>query len=116
MAAAGCGGGSPAVPPGTVDGVATAGPTCPVQPATGGGCANRPVPGATIELQAAGRTVASGVTDAAGRYSISVRPGVYTVVGDPAKGTMRPPPPSPGHRVRTGGSVRVDLVYDTGIR
>jgi hypothetical protein len=100
-------------------GVATAGPVCPVErippdPA----CAPRPVVGATIViLDTSGREVARVTTGAGGTYLVAVPAGSMRVEAAPVGGLMGTPaaidavvPAGPG------AWLRVDLVYDTGIR
>ncbi len=100
-------------------GVATAGPVCPVQrnppdPA----CAPRPVVGATIAvLDPGGREIASATTGVDGTYRVAVPAGSVRVQAAPVAGLMRTPAPT-DVVVPAGPAawVRVDLLYDTGIR
>ncbi len=100
-------------------GVATAGPTCPVEsnpPLPG--CAPKPVGGATIIVRdAGGGQIASTTTAPDGSYRMAVPAGSVRVEAAPAAGLMHAPAPievvvPPG----AGAWVRVDLSYDTGIR
>ncbi len=100
-------------------GVATAGPVCPVQrnppdPA----CAPRPVVGATIAvLDPGGREIASATTGLDGTYRVAVPAGSVQVQAAPVAGLMGTP--APADVVVPAGPaawVRVDLLYDTGIR
>lgn len=100
-------------------GVATAGPVCPVErnppdPA----CAPRPVVGATIVvLDPGGREVARVTTGADGTYRVAVPAGRVRVEAAPAAGLMGTP--APIDAVVPAGPrawLRVDVVYDTGIR
>jgi hypothetical protein len=115
--------GSPVAIPSTggpwLVGVATAGPVCPVQrnppdPA----CAPRPVVGATIAvLDPGGREITSATTGVDGTYRVAVPAGSVRVQAAPVAGLMGTPaltdvvvPAGPA------AWVRVDLLYDTGIR
>ena len=100
-------------------GVATAGPVCPVErippdPA----CAPRPVIGATIVvLDPGGREVARATTSADGTYRVAVPAGSVRVGASPAAGLMGTPAPIDAVvPAGPGAWLRVDLVYDTGIR
>lgn len=105
---------SPKSPTGTgVYGLVTAGPTCPVervdQP-----CPPRPVV-AEIDLRVArGKTVVSTRTDGAGRFSLAVGPGRYTLIV--VTSSVLPRCPSPTVTVASGRALRVDVSCDTGIR
>lgn len=99
-----------------VTGTALAGPVCPVEteppdPA----CAPRPVTGATIEaLDPSGSLVASAVTDADGRFVLTLPSGDYTIVALPVDGLMGTPAPV---QITLTGPMEVGvLAYDTGIR
>ena len=59
-------------------GYVTAGPTCPVERAEHP-CPPRPVMAQIEARDSAGSLVATGPSDAAGRYSLSLRPGQYTL-------------------------------------
>ena len=98
-----------------IEGVALAGPTCPVVRPGDPACKDRAVAGATVHVLAAdGTEVATLTTDAAGRFAVRLDPGDYQVVGDPVAGLMHAPGPMP---VRVGsGPAEVTLAYDTGIR
>ncbi len=118
LALSGCGQASSTPPAATIAGRATAGPTCPVQPMTGDACANRKVAGARIDIvDAGGRTVGHALTARDGSYAVSVPPGRrYTVRGEPVTGLMSAPRPVVARAGTAGSTIRVDLVYDTGIR
>jgi hypothetical protein len=104
---------------GTLDIVALAGPTCPVErdppdPA----CAPRPVAGAPVVVSPAdGReiAVAQGVTDGDGHLRLTVPPGDYVVTAGAVEGLMGTAQPV-GVSVAAGGTTEVELAYDTGIR
>jgi hypothetical protein len=113
----GAGGGGGGILPGGsgIQGVVSAGPTCPVVTANDPNCNDRPVAGATILiLDASGREVARLVTDAAGRYAATLPAGPYTVEPQPVEGLLGTAEPVAA-TVRDG-FVTVDLAYDTGIR
>lgn len=94
-------------------GYVTAGPTCPVerpeQP-----CPPRPVAAQVNAQDASGRTVATTRTDQAGRYSLSLAAGSYTLVT--VTGATYPRCPPTSVTVRPGGPTRADISCDTGIR
>ena len=104
---------------GTVVGLVTAGPVCPVErdppdPA----CAPRPVEGAVlIVTDTTGREVARVTSGPEGRYEINLQPGAYEMTPQPVEGLMGTPGPI-SFRVTGPGEVpqRVDVGYDTGIR
>jgi hypothetical protein len=98
-----------------IEGVALAGPTCPVMQPGDSSCADRPVAGATIHVLAAdGTEVATLTTDAAGRFAVLLDPGDYRLVAEPMPGIMHGPEPM---AVTVGSSpVEVTISYDTGIR
>jgi hypothetical protein len=102
---------------GTIEGIVTAGPTCPVasQPPDPG-CADRPVPGALLlVVDVDGETAAEVVSGDDGRFRVSVAPGEYTFVPQPVEGLLGTAQPQ--DVVVTGGAVIVlDVGYDTGIR
>lgn len=110
--AAGCGSS------GTVEtaahGTVTAGPTCPVE-GEGQPCPPDPVTGATVAaIDPSGHAVRSATTDPAGRYSMSLAPGSYTL----RVATDGPFPACPDAQVRVtaGTPVTADILCDTGIR
>jgi len=98
-----------------IDGVATAGPTCPVVKPGDPACKEKPVAGATIHIVAAdGTEVATLTTDANGRFSADLEPGQYQVRADDVPGLMHRPDPVV---VTVTSKVEVvQLSYDTGIR
>jgi hypothetical protein len=97
-----------------ITGRVTAGPTCPVV-TVDNPCDDRPIVGApVVVLDASGHEVGRVMTDADGRYSVTIPSGPYTVEPQPIEGLMRAPEPT---RVTVGdGFATVDLSYDTGIR
>jgi hypothetical protein len=54
-------------------------------------------------------------TGAGGAVAVRLSAGRYRVTAAPAQGTMRPPLPVTV-TVRAGGTTRLRLLYDTGIR
>lgn len=98
-----------------IQGRVHAGPTCPVVTLNDPSCDDRPVAGATIlVLDARGTEVARLLTDADGRYGVTLPSGQYTIEPQPVDGFMHVAEPV----VVTVGSgvASVDLAYDTGIR
>ena len=102
------------VPSGTgVYGLVTAGPTCPVEQ-VGNPCPPRPV-SAEVDVQDVdGHTSASTFTDSAGHYSLSVKPGSYTLVV--VTGNSFPRCPREPALITSGAPLRADVSCDTGIR
>ena len=114
----GPGGGSTGgiVPGGSgIQGRVHAGPTCPVVTLNDPSCDDRPVAGATIlVLDARGTEVARLLTDAEGRYGITLPSGQYTIEPQPVDGFMHVAD-SVGITVGDGVA-SVDIAFDTGIR
>jgi hypothetical protein len=113
---AACGGRLAPSGPGSavVTGTVTAGPTCPVERA-GSPCPNRPVQGASVQAaDREGHVVAETLTGTHGSYTLTVRPGVYTITATNAGGYRS----IARRRVSLASGERrsVDLVVDTGIR
>lgn len=106
-------------PPGaTIFGTVTASPVCPVErsPAASA-CVPRPVAGTMIvvTLAADGETIRS-TTAVDGRYGVTFRgSGTITITSLPVRGLVGTPAPVTV-TLDYGGSQRVDLEYDTGIR
>jgi hypothetical protein len=104
---------------GTIEVRVVAGPVCPVeQDPPDPGCEPRPVDGALILVQPAdGRDIVVGqaTTDADGHAAIELAAGDYLVFGAEVEGLMGVPDVVPV-TVAPGGTITVDLAYDTGIR
>ena len=100
----------------TVNGAVLAGPTCPVERIPPDpGCADRPVKGAEIVvLNSTGETVADLLSDADGRFSVSLAPGIYTFKPQRAAGLLGTAPEQVV--VVAAADVVVTVRYDTGIR
>ena len=100
-----------------IDGVAVAGPVCPVErvppdPA----CAPRPVAGATIVVRdASGAEVARAVTGADGSFIAEVPAGAYTVEPQPVQGFLGTAA-AQMTTVVDGSVASIEIEYDTGIR
>ena len=108
-------GGLPTLTGSGIEGIALAGPTCPVVRPDDPACADRPVVGAAIHILAAdGVEVATLETNAAGRFAVALEAGRYRVVADPAEGVMHAPGPIDVTVAGTAESIQLD--YDTGIR
>jgi hypothetical protein len=98
-----------------IQGRVLAGPTCPVVTLNDPSCNDRPVVGATIlVLNANGTEVARVLTDAAGRYEVTLPSGPYTIEPQPVEGFMHVA--EPVAVTVDAGVASVDLAYDTGIR
>ena len=99
-----------------VRGLATAGPTCPVEQPGDPACAPRPVPGAVLIVRGADGTEAARVqTDGIGAFEAPLEPGDYVLEAQAVEGLMGVPGPIP-FRVDEGVSTVVEVLYDTGIR
>jgi len=100
-----------------IDGVATAGPVCPVEttppdPA----CAPRPVAGAVlIARDQTGREIGRTTTAADGTFFLALEPGAYVLEPQPVAGMMGTAPPV-AVAVNPAARTTVEIVYDTGIR
>jgi hypothetical protein len=93
-------------------GVVTRGPTTPVCQ-VGKPC-SEPAVGAVLVFVRNGKVAARVRAGAAGRYAVSLQPGLYAVRVSPPQriGGLKPSQV----RVRSGSSGRVDFGIDTGIR
>jgi hypothetical protein len=103
----------------TVHGTATAGPTCPVEPASPmpGECAPRAVGGAVLVItDAAGHEVARLTTGADGGFSVTLAAGSYTLTPQPVEGLMTVAPPVTFSVSATSPTQDLRVEYDTGIR
>jgi hypothetical protein len=114
-----CGGAGSGSPAGSgIQGLVTAGPSCPnAQQASP--CPDRPVAAAQIQvLDGSGRQVASVVSDSAGRFSVDLSPGTYVVqpVSNKPLPGVTPTAASKTVRVVQGSYTSVQLQLDTGIR
>jgi hypothetical protein len=98
-----------------IAGQALAGPTCPVVKPGDPSCNDRPVVGASILIRdATGTVVAQMITDANGRFHVSVPPGDYRVEPQPVEGLMGG---ANTIDVTVGATFKeVQISYDTGIR
>lgn len=102
---------------GTLRGEAVAGPTCPVvtdppDPA----CADRPVAGADLLIEAEGRGEGTRLTtDADGRFEVLLAPGAYTLTPGPVVGLMGTASPQ-SFEIAPGETTELIVAYDTGIR
>jgi hypothetical protein len=102
---------------GTLRGEVVAGPVCPVvsdppDPA----CADRPVPGATLVIEAAGGgEVARLSSDGDGRFEIALPPGSYVLVPQPVDGLMGTAASQP-FEIEANRTIELSVGYDTGIR
>jgi hypothetical protein len=103
--------------PATIEARLIAGPVCPVeQNPPDPNCAPRPVANADVVLRdPTGAEVARGVSDADGLVAFSVPAGAYYVEPGPVVGLMGQAE-AVAVAVPAGGSGRVVLAYDTGIR
>jgi hypothetical protein len=101
-----------------VQGVTMVGPSCPVQPETTL-CPDRPLANAklTVTVQRSATVVATGRSDADGRFRIPLAPGTYVL--HPANSSNSAVPPSASARPflihpHTYTEIRVN--FDSGIR
>ena len=113
--AAGCGSQRPGTssPVASIAGTVSAGPISPVsrvgQPNT------RPVKGASVEALRGSQVVATGHTDGAGHYELTLQPGTYTIQAA-ADGFPFAKPQPRVVTVSAGQRETVDFQLDTGIR
>jgi len=115
LAAAGCGSAVPAAPVDSgIEGVATAGPTCPVAVA-GQSCPPRPISAQVAVQDESGREVTRFTTAQDGHFKVSLPPGRYRLVQPPSPPMPRLIDPVPV-TVVAGGYTSVQLDFDTGIR
>jgi len=103
----------------SVHGKATAGPTCPVEPASpiAGQCAPRVVAGAVLVITDAGKHEVTRVTTAAdGTFTVVLPTGSYTLTPQPVEGLMGIAAPINFTVPATGTPADLVIGYDTGIR
>ena len=96
-----------------VYGVATAGPTCPVE-RPDKPCPPVPVSAMITAQDSSGRPVASTRSDTNGKYALGLAPGQYLLTVN--TGNLFPRCPSTSVTVPAGAAIRVDINCDTGIR
>jgi len=99
-------------------GQVSAGPVCPVVPASPDpACADRPVAGAIlVVVDAAGDEVTRAVSGTDGRYEVRLAPGSYQLIAQPVDGLMGTPGPVPLEVRPDDGSLELNVGYDTGMR
>ena len=107
----------PSVRTGRLEGIAVAGPTCPVvTDPPQSGCEDRPVEGARlIIVSEEGDEVTTATTGADGRFEVDLRPGTYEVQPQPVDGLMHTAEPVTAV-VTIGDPAEITISYDTGIR
>lgn len=117
LAFAACSGGATMPALGTVQGTVTAGPTCPVE-SVEHPCPPKPVAEREVDLlTAAGATVATNKTDAAGHYRLDALPGSYIVRVKIEQGQIGMRQITPGNvTISPHQTVTLDIQLDTGIR
>ena len=108
---------SPSVQTGRLEGIAVAGPICPVvTDPPQSGCEDRPVEGARLVIvDDEGAEVMTATTGADGRFEVELAPGTYEVQPQPVEGLMHTAEPVSAV-VPIGDLVEVTISYDTGIR
>ena len=108
---------SPSVQVGRLEGVAVAGPICPVvTDPPQSGCEDRPVEGARLVIvDDDGDRVTTATTGADGRFQVDLAPGAYQVRPQPVEGLMHTATPV-SVNVTIGDPAEVTISYDTGIR
>jgi hypothetical protein len=100
-----------------VDGHAHAGPTCPVSRPNDPACADRPVAGAVLVVtRVDGSEVVRATTGADGAFSLTLPPGDYVLVPQPASGLLGTARSQPFTILPAGTPAPLDVAYDTGIR
>ncbi len=110
-----CGGESASSSTGTIQGVVLLGPVCPVETPESP-CPDRPLPDITVRATRDGDVVATALTDADGRFSMSVDPGSYVLEAmlEPGGPGMSAKPVAV--EVAPGANVHVRVAVDSGIR
>jgi hypothetical protein len=100
-----------------IDGVATAGPVCPVERTPPDPrCAPRPVADAVLIVRdAAGLEIGRARTATDGTFFVAVPAGGYVVEPQPVEGLLGTAPPQTV-TVGAGATVTIAIDYDTGIR
>ena len=114
---AGCAG--PSAPTYSVGGLAVAGPTCPVEPASPrpGQCDPRPVASAVlIVTDGAGHEVVRLTTGPGGAFATSLPAGSYTLTPQPAAGLLGVAAPVEFSVSANDHPTTLRVEYDTGIR
>ncbi len=110
-------GATPAAATYELSGHVLAGPVCPVvrQPPDPS-CADRPVSGASLVIRdSSGAEVQRVTSNAAGRFTLRLAAGLYSLVPQPVSGLMGTAPPV-ALTVQPGALVEPVVTYDTGIR
>lgn len=102
-------------PMGTVGGLVTLGPLCPVV-REGEPCPDQPYEATLVILNAAGDQVTSVRSGPDGRYRVALTPGTYTIVPQSPPDTSLPAAAPVEVTVVARQWVTVDISYDTGIR
>ena len=110
----GSGTGGSSLPPVSVFGTVTAGPTCPVE-RVGHPCPPAPVHGTVVADNSGGARISGAQTDSHGRYTLRLSRGSYTFLVVTAGGPF-PICPKKTVTVGRGVSQRIDIRCDTGIR
>jgi hypothetical protein len=119
--AAGCGGGAGAsgsapADEGTVIVQASMGPTCPVEREDNNPlCRPRPVDNAELAVERPDGSQVARLAVSKGRAQGPVPPGSYVLVPQGVSGLMGGAKPVP-FTVKAGETVRLKVLYDTGIR
>jgi len=97
-----------------IEGVATAGPTCPVAVA-GQYCPPKPISALVAVQDGSGREVTRFITGGDGRFRVPLAPGSYILVQPPSPPMPRLMQPVPV-TVTAGRYTSIQLDFDTGIR
>jgi Carboxypeptidase regulatory-like domain len=100
------------LPASRVTGTVLAGPITPV--ARPGVPATRPVPGATVEALRGSEVMAITRTDDAGRYQLTLPPGIYVILAKADSYFSKRK--SQTVTVTAGKTLKISFVIDTGIR
>jgi hypothetical protein len=104
-------------PTGQLAGTVVAAPTCPVERA-GSSCAPLPVTNRAVTIETpAGGAIATTMTDANGRFTVTLAPGAYVVHVAIVPGGVGIRQVTPGDvTIRAGQTATLTIVLDTGIR
>ena len=100
----------------TLEGTVTLGPICPVIRENDPNCADRPYVAPLSLRDGSGQTILRFASDTAGHFSVSAKPGTYTLVPQTPGAVALPRASVQKVALTDGVTTRVNVQYDTGIR